>query len=434
MLVRIMIAAAVLCGELGAPVKTVSSIALAADAALQKEVAVSGETRLDWTFVVSNQSVVRPPEEWTRDYVSMQQRYDLFVPPAVKTARVTRKKPDGLPMILFISAGDTPAGWDRLESLCRQKGIVYASPYGAGNGTPTPRRAHIILDVLDDVRRRASVDPDRTYIAGFSGGGRVACAVAFALPELFGGVIPVCAGGELRDEPWLRHRAIDRLSVSLLTGTEDFNLGEIERFRGPMWTDMGIRTRVTVVPKLGHAIPETKVFQAAFEWLEAGLADRRKFAERFPASRLEADSESSREDQAKALLAEAEARLRERKTLFSGLMQLQGVMTRWSDLPEGDAAKKILLKYEGQADKPWEDDDVTEQRRFLVARVRALDAYASGALPDQYAKQRPDMARAAIELWEGVIQDGQDSKAVSEGRRRIPILQKLVDAKVQNEK
>lgn len=395
----------------------VTSACLAAETGYQKEVTVDGPTRLDWTFVVSNQSVVEPPADWLQGYDSKQQRYERFVPPAPKG------KNDGLPMVLFISAGDAPAGWGQLESVCKQKGIVFASPYGAGNNTPMPRRVRIILDVLDDVRQQHRIDPDRTYLAGFSGGGRVACAVAFSLPELVGGAMPVCAGGELREEPWLKHRAIERLSVAFLTGTEDFNLGEVERLRGPMFDEMGIRTKVTVVPKLGHGIPDAKVFQASLEWLDAGVVDRRKLAQRYPASRI---SEAvTREDLAKSLLAEGEQRIKDRKTQFSGLMQLQGVMTRWPDLPASNTAKRILLDYENKPDKPWEADDVAEQRKFLIARARALDAYASGKLPEQYARQRPDMIKAAIELWENIIEDGQDTKAVAEAKRRIAALQKL---------
>jgi predicted esterase len=397
------------------------AVCAAAETGYQKEITVAAATRLDWTFVISNQSVVDPPEEWLQGYDSTRQRYEQFVPPASKG------KNDGLPMVLFVSAGDSPAGWNQLETVCKQKGILFASPYGAGNNTPMPRRVRLILDVLDDVRRQHKIDPDRTYIAGFSGGARVALAVAFALPELFGGAIPVCAGGDLRDETWLRHRAIDRLSIAFLTGPDDFNLGEVERFRGPMFSEIGIRTKVTVVPKLGHAIPDARSFQTALDWLDAGAADRRKFAAQYPASHLTSDRAPGREEQARMLLQEAGIRIKDRKKTYSGLMQLQGVMTRWSDLPAGESAKRTLLEYERDGDKAWEQDDIAEQRRFLIARARGLDAYASGKLPDQYARQRPDMARAAVELWETIVNDGQDAKAVAEGKRRIPILQKLAE-------
>ena len=415
----------------------VNSVSVAEESGYQKEVTVREPTRLDWVFANANQSVTNPPPEWLSGYDSTKQRYELFVPAAAKAAAPKTKNKSksknadvvdpGLPLVLFISAGDQPAGWGQLQTVCQQKGIAFASPYDAGNNTPMPRRIRIVFDVLDDLRRKHRIDADRTYIAGFSGGGRVACGIAFALPELFGGVIPVCASGDLRDEPWLRHRVIDRLSIAMITGTGDFNLGEIERFRGPMLTDVGVRTKVTVVDNLGHGIPDGKTFANVIEWLDAGAADRRKLAVKHPASRIGPDATSTREEWAKSLLAEGESRLKEPKTMYSGLMQLQGVMQRWPDLNAADKAKQVLLDYESRGEKPWEEDDIDEQRRFLIARARALDAYASGELPPQYANQRKEMLEGAISLWMLVIQDGQDDKAVDDGQRRVPKLKAMLE-------
>src|SRR5262249_17389131 len=107
--------------------------------------------------------------------------------------------------------------------------------------------------------------------------------------------------------------------------------------------------------------------------------------------------------------------------------QLQGVSVRWSDLPTGAAAKKLLLEYESKSDRPWEEDDLAEQRRFLIAQAHALDAYASGPLSQQYLKMRPDMARAAIELYKQIQSDGPQTKSGKEAAVRIPELQKLVE-------
>lgn len=391
----------------------------AADPGLETSVPVAAPSRLDWTFVLSNQSVVDPPDDWTRKSRAGDVRYDRFLPPVRRGGR--------LPLILFIPAGNEPAGWKSLEPVCRKLGIAFASPAEAGNDIPLPHRVQVVLDVLDDLRRHAPIDPDQTYLAGFSGGGRVACAITFALPELVGGVLPVCAGGELRDEPWLRHRAIDRLSVALLTGTNDFNRGEVERFRGPMWSEMGIRTRVWTVDGLGHAIPDSATFQSAVEWLQAGLAERRKFAQKYPASHWPVDRSLNRRDLAQALLAEGEARLKQPTTLFRGLMQLQGVMIRWSDLPAGESARKILVEYEARSDRPWEAADVAEQRTFLLARARALTAYATGPLSSQYERQRPAMARAARELWQQLHDDTPDPAIAKEARERLESLEPLVE-------
>jgi hypothetical protein len=128
---------------------------------------------------------------------------------------------------------------------------------------------------------------------------------------------------------------------------------------------------------------------------------------------------------AKAVLADGKKRLSKRETLYSGLMLLQGCMRRWPDVSAAAEAKKILLEYEAKKERPWEVDDVNEQRRFLTARARALDAYASGELPKEYVKMRPDMAREAIELWRKVAADAPESLAGIQARTRIPVLEKI---------
>ena len=100
-------------------------------------------------------------------------------------------------------------------------------------------------------------------------------------------------------------------------------------------------------------------------------------------------------------------------------------MNRWPDLPAADEAKKILLDYDGKKEHPWEADDIAEQRRFLIAQARSLDAYATGDFPPQYAKERPGAAKQAMGLWQKVLDDGVDADACREAKKRIPALEKL---------
>lgn len=385
------------------------------------QVSVQAATRLDWIFALANQSPAQAPADWLPGYDSTAQKYELYVP-----ANLDRTQP--VPLVLFISAGPQPAGLTNWRTVCDAAGVLFASPFGAGNNTTGPLRTRIVMDVLDDVRRRFNVDPDRTYLGGFSGGGRAACNIAFALPEYFGGVVPCCAAEGLRDEPWLRHRVIDRLSAALLTGETDFNRGELERYRGPLLTDVGVRTKVWTVPKMGHAIPPATVLAEAVRWLEEGLPERRRKATERPAMRLTSDP-PSREAWSQAVLAEAKKQLNKPNMLYAGLSQLQGVMTRWNDLPAAAEATRILTEYDAKAERPWEAADLEEQRKFLLAEARGLAAYATGNLPPQYVAQRGEMAAGAIERYQLLMQDDPNSAAGREARQRIDELKKLVEAK-----
>jgi predicted esterase len=395
---------------------------VAAEKGHQKQVAVQAATRIDWVFAVANQSPAEPPADWLPKYDSTQQKYELYVPQKYNPAQPA-------PLILFISPGKQPTGLAQWKSICDEQGLIFASPFDAGNDCETRQRVRIVLDVLDDVRRQYAIDPDRTYLGGFSGGGRIACSIAFSLPEYFGGVVPVCAAGELRDESWLRHRVQARLSVAHLTGETDFNRGEIERFRGPMLADVGVRSKVWMIDGLGHGIPNSKALDVAYRWLEEGLAARQKLAKDFPASRADSKSAFTREELAQVLSAEAQQRLKNPRTLYSGLMQYKGILDRWPDLPAAEAAKKVLLEAEVANQKAWEADDITEQRLFLVSRARRLADYALGPLPPQYAPQREKMATAALQLWEMVVQDGQDAAAVADAKTVVPKLQDIAAGK-----
>ena len=376
---------------------------------------VSAATRLDWIFSVANQSPAQVPDGLLENYDSSQQTYQRFVPDNYRDDKTW-------PVVLYISAGKRGSGWNVWKSVCQRNGVLFVGPHNAGNDCPGPRRARIVLDALDDLRRAYRTDPDRTYLAGFSGGGRVACQMAFALPELFGGVVPLCAAGELRSESWLRQRVIDRLSVALVTGETDFNRGEVERFRGPLLAEVGVRTRVWMVPRLGHRPAEPATLEQVYQWLESGTASRRKLAKQYPASRTDGQAAPSRLEAAQALLAEAGNRMKNPRTLYSGLMLMKGIMARWPDLAPARTARATLLEMEQRPDRPWEAADLAEQRRFLIARARGLDAYASGPLPAAYQAQLPDMLDAAIQLWDVVLRDGQDKQATQQARRRIPIL------------
>src|SRR5262249_2679356 len=126
----------------------------------------------------------------------------------------------------------------------------------------------------DDVRRHYQIDPDRTYLTGFSGGGRMACTIAFALPEYFGGVIPVCGTNPLHSLAYLRHRVQDRLSVAFVTGATDFNRKETEEYMAPLFKDLGIRSKLWVVPMMGHAVPGPDVLAEVHTWLADDLQRR----------------------------------------------------------------------------------------------------------------------------------------------------------------
>jgi hypothetical protein len=326
---------------------------------------------------------------------------------------------------VFISSSAAPAGWEQWGEICRREQVIFASPYDAGNECPLKRRIRVVMDVLDDLRRRGRVDPDRTYLAGISGGARVACMIGFALPEYFGGLAPLCAGGELRQERWLWHRLTQRESIACVTGEDDFNRTEVERYRMPLLQAMHVRTRLWVVPGMGRAIPGEPVLREVYQWLEEGLPQRRELARHWPASREADGVPRDRQAWSEALLEEGQQRLAQPELLFSGLMQLKGVMNRWPDLPSGKKAQAILADYAHRQDRSWVKADLDEKRIHRVAEARAAADYATGRLIGPYANLRVKLAKAALEKWRDILTRHPEGELLAEARRRIAELEKL---------
>src|SRR5260370_400649 len=226
---------------------------------------VVAPTRLDWAFAV--QGFGPGADKLPAGFDSTKQRYQLFVPKQYKPGRAS-------PLVLFISAGDQPAGWEAWKTICDKEGVFFASPFAAGNGVASGPRTRIVLDVLDDIRRAYRIDPEQTYLSGFSGGARMACAIGFALPEYIGGVVPLCGTNPISGPTYLRHRLQDRVSVAVVTGEKDFNRKENEEYMAPWFKELGIRSKLWGVPKLGHGIPSGDALPEAYAWLRAALARR----------------------------------------------------------------------------------------------------------------------------------------------------------------
>ncbi len=345
-------------------------------------IAVAAPTRLDWAFAAGDFG----PEgkNLPNDYNARAQRYQLNMPKDYNANK-------SWPLVLFISAGAGPAGWNNFRQTCNERDMFFCSPYKAGNGTPAAARMHIILDALDDVRRKYRIDPERTYVAGFSGGGRVACTLAYYLPEYFGGVIPICGTNPPPRLTHLRHRLRDRLSVALVTGETDFNRKENELYMQPFLDELGVRSKVWVA-KMGHALPNATVIDEVVGWLEADVKRRRDDVTAWPDLAVAADKTPSSDEQAAAQLRAARAALAKDEQIWRGVALLQGGIARW---PGSDGGKQAaaLLKQVANDDrllKHIEVQGAEDEQRFLSAQAKAFERF------EQQAK--------AIEAWQMLAQ------------------------------
>jgi predicted esterase len=325
-------------------------------------------------------------------YDSKKQRYQLYAPPVSESKKAR-------PLVIFISPADQPMGWTAWRKVCQENKVLFCSPYGAGNACPAGQRTRIVLDMLDDVRRQYRIDPDRTYISGFSGGGRMACAIGFALPEWFGGIAPVCGTNPITGPTYLRHRLGERLSVAFITGAKDSNRKENEEYMYPYFQELEIRTRLWVVPGLGHAVPSATTIDQVFAWLEQDLDRRRGDAKAHAQLAMGADDTPSPEAQATKYLQAAQVDLKDADRVWKGVALLQGVVARWSKTAAAQEAraklKSILddAKVLGAVSVQGAEDE----QKFLTAQAKALERFGD--------------TQKAVQAWELLAHSQPDTPA-----------------------
>ncbi|HEX3313934.1 MAG TPA: hypothetical protein VHR72_03530, partial [Gemmataceae bacterium] len=310
-----------------------------------------------------------------------------------------KNKPAAL--VLFISAGEFPAGWRSWQKHCEENRVLFASPYAAGNTTPAGQRIRIVLDVLDDVRRAYKVDPDRTCLTGFSGGGRMACAIGFALPEYFGGVVPLCGTNPLPGPAYQRQLIEDRLSVAFVTGETDDNRKENEEFMAPWFKEAGIRSKLFLMPGLGHTVPPPGMVSEIHRWLAQDLDRRRTYRKAHPKLVVGPDDAPSAAEQSTRWFDAAEADLADPDRTWRGVCLLQGIANRW---PKSDAAAKAqaALKKIGSDERILARIEVQAPRdevKALTAQAKALERF--GNIPK------------ALETWTLLADRYQDSPAAN---------------------
>ncbi len=391
--------------------------ALAQDPCPVTGLKVAEESRLDWKFPLLGSSPVEAPAALSEGYLSRAQKYNLYAPP--------ENSPGPNSLVIFVSHADRPVGQLLCEPTCAAHGVLLAELIDQGNGKPLAHRVRAVLDVLDDVRRRYDVDPDRTYLAGYSGGGQVACKVALALPEYFGGVAAFGAAAMPIDREATLLHVRDRLSIAMIVGDHDPVYPLVADYAQPWWQGMGVRAAAQILPHHGHPMPGPDTFEAAFNWLEEGLAQRRAAAKQSPSSRIA--GAPTRAQWSALALADAQAELaanQDPARIDLALTSLEGIANRWPDLPAATSAKKLLADYAARKPRPWET--ARDARRLQSLRLTAdgLDrlAHRSGS---QSAGQQPAYAAQAIQSLKRLKASSPEATSHAEIDARIADLEKI---------
>lgn len=348
-------------------------------------VQVKEVTRLDWLFPFLHTSPSDVPPDIDERFHLARSNYEYFGP---------RRTSTSIPLVVFVSPSNEPTGWDSWRPICQKHGIAFVGVRNAGNGVAVDVRIRLVLEALGDVRRRIRVDPDRTYISGFSGGAQVASLVGFNLPEYFGGVI--CLGSQpiFPTEPCCLSRVAERVSVATIYGAKEPFAPVAKLVSQPEFKAASVRYASHIQKGQGHVMPPSRVLEQAFLWLEKDIDRRLKVAKRFPATRI--SDEPTRSEWASRVLEDAKLRLEDESTVNGGIEQLSMLVQRWDDVPATKEANELLRSHKEAADSQPRLQE--RDRQILKARATGFGELALKTKLKLPGTQRIEFAKMSLSM------------------------------------
>lgn len=208
-------------------------------------------------------------------------------------ARVPQSYNQRQPCGLLVYIDPAPSGrppramWEGLDEL----GFICISPAAAGNNRFATERLQLGLDAVSTARRRWSIDPDRIYVSGVSGGGKMASESINCFPDIYRGAICIVGINWYENLPsgqgnkvwpaefskpvgrrWtqlLQHR------IAAVTGSNDFNRAPVTA--GVLFYQREkLNARLFDIEGLGHDLPSPGAFTQQLSWVDEVAREKAK--------------------------------------------------------------------------------------------------------------------------------------------------------------
>ena len=293
---------------------------------------------------------------------NLKQSYALFLP--------TSYEPDRKWPVLYcfdpFSQGKAPV--DRFKEAAEQYGYILVGMNNSKNG-----EFEKSLDALDavwkDTQERLSIDESRIYVAGFSGGARVASIVGSLCGGCVAGVIGCAAGFHLRFAP-----AKDMPFVYFGTiGTDDFNYPEMKSLEADL-NKKRVTNRVEVFEG-AHTWAPKELCVEALAWMELQAMKRglRKKDESLITELFEKRAGEAREFEKNFNVYEAFLKYEAIAEDFKGLRDVTEFEYEAARLKKTTEVKKAIKEEQSEASEQeaLEEDITSLAEEFKSSNARA---------------------------------------------------------------
>ncbi|MBS0198726.1 MAG: hypothetical protein JSR77_18415 [Planctomycetes bacterium] len=196
-------------------------------------------------------------------------------------------------LFVWVDAGPTARVHDCFTAAADELRLIIIAAEKTGNDIYASNRYQLSLDVAETAQERFLIDPQRVYIGGISGGGRISSEMWGCFPDIFTGCVPVvgldCYESAPASQKGMVHRAgyakpAARLwkvllshRIAPMTGQQDFNYEEISKFVRIYERDR-VPIRLFEYPDMAHQLPTAPRFTEAITWVDAPVRDRQQAA------------------------------------------------------------------------------------------------------------------------------------------------------------
>ena len=318
------------------------------------------------------------------------QSYALYLPSAYTQSK-------RWPMIYFFD----PAGRGRrpielYKDVAEAYGFILAGSNNSRNFSHDQSKA--VNAIWQDTHERLALDDRRLYASGFSGGARVAGAMALGSPGELAGVIAHGAG-----YPSGRNVSKDELPYFFAVGDQDFNWPEVVNIRSER-EEQGSPYRVRVYPGKHQWAPAV-VMEEAVQYLNLKAMQARTLAT--DAAFVDRAFEKSKAEAAHAETSkDAIAELNAYRALvsdFKGLRDVKESAATLAALQQSPALKAALRN---------EQEQIAEQGRLEQEILPEIAALADNSAQDATS------LRIEVRQQLGALND-QSKRSTSETKRLI---------------
>ncbi len=327
----------------------------------------SGNNKQKATTATETKDTLAPKEKFEKGKIIEQvkckndpsQSYAMYLPTTYSTEKT-------FPIIFVFDAhgtGKLPVSL--YKDLAEQYGYILVGSNNSKNGTAWEESKIIAEKLFSDAENRLSVNRERIYLLGFSGGARVANGITITNGAIAG---VICCGAAAP----ATNSANPRNNYTLLeiVGNEDFNYVEMKKY--DMIDIAGHDVNHALITFNGkHEWPPKDIMDDGFWWLELNEMRKNSAAKNdsLIAKRLQPLIKQLKEYQQKGQMFDAYQLCCKTITFYNGLADLSYCFATYKSLQTNSEVDKGLKKEE----ESWKKEGTLDQYYLKAFQTQNMD-------------------------------------------------------------